>query len=156
MLLGDVSETYTDLVTVVFSSTIAAKAWLASAALVLALVQVTTAARIYRKLNFLPKRGRAIARVHRWSGRLAFLLTLPVFFHCVTILGFQSPDTRVVLHSLVGTFFYGVFAAKVLIVRDHSLPGWALPTAGLTLASTLAVLWLSSSLWYFTTVRFGF
>ena len=156
MLLGDVSETYTDLVTVVFSSTIAAKAWLASAALVLALVQITTAARMYRKLNFLPKRGRAIARVHRWSGRLAFLLTLPVFFHCVTILGFQTPDPRVVLHSLVGTFFYGVFAAKVLIVRDHSLPGWALPTAGLTLASTLAVLWLSSSLWYFTSVRFGF
>ncbi len=59
LLLGDVSETYSDLVTIVFSSTIAAKAWLASAALVLALVQVTTAARIYRKLNFLPKRGRA-------------------------------------------------------------------------------------------------
>jgi hypothetical protein len=44
----------------------------------------------------------------------------------------------------------------VLIVRDRSLPGWALPTAGLTLASMLAVLWLTSSLWYFTTVRFGF
>ena len=59
-------------------------------------------------------------------------------------------------HSLVGTFFYGVFAAKVLIVRDHSLPRWALPTAGLTLASMLVALWVTSSLWYFTTVRFGF
>ena len=156
MLLGDVSETYTDLVTTVFSSTIAAKAWLASAALVLALVQVTTAARIYRKLSFLPKRGRAISRVHRWSGRTAFLLTLPVFFHCVTILGFQTPTARVAAHSLIGTFFYGVFAAKVLIVRDRALPGWALPTAGLTLASLLGLLWLTSSLWYFTTVRFGF
>jgi hypothetical protein len=155
MLLGDVSETYTDLVTTVFSSTIAAKAWLASAALVLALVQVTTAARIYGRVSFLPERGPAIARLHRWSGRLAFLLTLPVFFHCVTILGFQTPDTRVAVHSLVGTFFYGVFAAKVLIVRDRSLPGWALPTAGITLASILAALWLTSSLWYFTTVRFG-
>ena len=156
MLLGDVSETYTDLVTTVFSSTIAAKAWLASAALVLAVVQVTTAARIYGRLSFLPERGSTISRVHRWSGRIAFLLTLPVFFHCVTILGFQTPDTRVAVHSLVGTFFYGVFAAKVLIVRDRSLPGWALPTAGLTLASTLGLLWLTSSLWYFTTVRFGF
>jgi hypothetical protein len=153
--LADVSETYTDLVTIVFSSTIAAKAWLASAALVLALVQVTTAARIYGRLSFLPEPGPAISRVHRWSGRAAFLLTLPVFFHCVTILGFQTPDTRVAVHSLVGTFFYGVFAAKVLIVRDRSLPGWALPTAGLTLASILGVLWLTSSLWYFTTVRFG-
>ena len=155
MLLADVSETYTDLVTTVFSSTIAAKAWLATAALFLALVQVTTAARIYGRLSFLPERGAAIARVHRWSGRTAFLVTLPVFFHCITILGFQTPDMRVAVHALVGTFFYGVFAAKVLIVRDRSLPGWALPTAGLTLASMVGLLWLTSSLWYFTTVRFG-
>ena len=103
-----------------------------------------------------PSAAPTIARVHRWSGRIAFLCTLPVFFHCVTILGFQTPDARVAVHAIVGTFFYGVFAAKVLIVRDRSLPGWALPTAGLTLASMLAVLWLTSSLWYFTTVRFGF
>ena len=156
MLLASVSETYTDLVTTVFSSTIAAKAWFATAAVVLALVQVTTAARIYGRLSFLPERGAAVARIHRWSGRIALLFTLPVFFHCVTILGFQTPDARVAVHAIVGTFLYGVFAAKVLIVRDHSLPGWALPTAGLTLASMLVVLWLTSSLWYFTTVRFGF
>ena len=156
MPLADVAETYTDLVTTVFSSTIAAKAWFATAAVVLALVQVTTAARIYGKLAFMPERGATVARIHRWSGRLAFLCTLPVFFHCVTILGFQTPDARVAIHSLVGTFLYGVFAAKVLIVRDRSLPSWALPTAGLTLASLLVALWLSSSLWYFTTVRFGF
>ncbi|HLF69128.1 MAG TPA: DUF6529 family protein [Gaiellaceae bacterium] len=156
MPLADVSETYTDLVTLVFSSTIAAKAWLATAAVALAIVQVTTAARIYGRLRFLPERGAAIARAHRWSGRLALLCTLPVFFHCVTILGWQTPNARVALHSLAGTFVYGVFVAKVLIVRDRALPAWALPTAGLTLASTLLVLWLSSSLWYFTTVRFGF
>jgi len=154
--IAGVAETYTDLVTTVFSSTIAAKAWFASAALILALVQVTTAARIYGKLSFLPERGPTIARIHRWSGRIAFLCTLPVFFHCVTILGFQTPDARVAIHSIVGTFVYGVFVAKVLIVRDHSLPGWALPTAGLSLASILVVLWLTSALWYFTTVRFGF
>ena len=156
MTIAGVAETYTDLVTTVFSSTIAAKAWFATAALILALVQVTTAARIYGKLSFLPERGPTIARIHRWSGRIAFLCTLPVFFHCVTILGFQTPDARVAIHSIVGTFVYGVFVAKVLIVRDHSLPGWALPTAGLSLASVLVVLWLTSALWYFTTVRFGF
>jgi uncharacterized protein DUF6529 len=154
--LADVSGTYTDIVTTVFSSTIVAKAWLATAAVILALVQVTTAARIYGRVNFLPERGRAIAGVHRWSGRVAFLFTLPVFFHCVTILGFQTPDVRVAAHSLLGTFVYGVFAAKVLIVRDRSLPGWALPVAGATLASTLGFLWLTSSWWYFFNVRFGF
>jgi Family of unknown function (DUF6529) len=156
VFLADVAERYTDFVTTVFSSTIAFKAWFATGALVLAIVQVTTAVRIYGKLSFLPERGPAIARTHRWSGRAAFLLTLPVFFHCVTILGFRTPDLRVALHALVGTFFYGVFAAKVLIVRDRTLPAWALPTAGLTLASMLAVLWVTSSLWYFTNVRFGF
>ena len=156
MLIAGVAERYTDLVTTVFSSTIAMKAWFATAALALAGVQVITAARIYGRVNFLPERGPAIARVHRWSGRLAFVCTLPVFFHCVTILGFQTPDARVAIHSIVGTFLYGVFVAKVLIVRDHSLPSWALPTAGLTLASLLLVLWLTSSLWYFTTVRVGF
>ena len=156
MLLADVSETYTDIVTSVFSSTIAAKAWFATAAAILALLQVTTAARIYGRLSFLPERGPAVATMHRWSGRVAFLCTLPVFFHCVTILGFQAPDARVAIHSLLGTFLYGVFVAKVLIVRDRSLPAWALPAAGLTLASMLVAIWLSSSLWYFTTVRFGF
>jgi Family of unknown function (DUF6529) len=156
VLLADVSEVYTDIVTTVFSSTIVAKAWLATAAFALAFVQVTTAARIYGKLTFLPVRGRTVARIHRWSGRLAFLFTLPVFFHCVTILGFQTPDVRVAAHSLLGTFIYGVFAAKVLIVRDRSLPGWMLPAAGATLASTLGLVWLTSSWWYFFNVRFGF
>jgi Family of unknown function (DUF6529) len=156
MLLADVSETYADIVTTVFSSTIAAKAWFATAAVALAVVQVTTGARMFGKLRFLPFRGPRVAFVHRWSGRLAFLFTLPVFFHCVTILGFQTPDARVAIHSTVGSFVYGVFAAKVLIVRDRSLPGWALPAAGATMASVLGVLWLTSSLWYFTRVEFGF
>ena len=156
MLLADVAESYTDLVTTVFSSTIAAKAWFATGGARAGRRAGHDSCAHLRRLSFLPDRGPAIARLHRWSGRVAFLLTLPVFFHCVTILGFQTPDARVALHSLVGTFLYGVFAAKVLVVRDHSLPRWALPTAGLTLASMLVVLWLTSSLWYFTTVRFGF
>jgi hypothetical protein len=154
--LADVNETYTDLITTVFSSTIAFKAWFATAALAFVVVQLLTAARIYGRVGFLPERGPAIATTHRWSGRIAFLLTLPVFFHCVTILGFQTPDARVAVHSLAGTFVYGAFAAKVIIVRDRELPGWALPAAGLTLASILVVLWLTSALWYFTNVRFGF
>jgi hypothetical protein len=156
VLLGDVNETYTDIMTAVFSSTIAAKAWLATAAIMLALVQVTTASRMYGKLGFLRFGGAWVAPVHRWSGRLAFLCTLPVFFHCVTILGFQTPDTRVAVHALAGSFVYGVFAAKVLIVRDRGLPAWALPAAGITMASVLALIWATSSLWYFTNVELGF
>lgn len=156
MPLGDVNETYTDLVTAVFSSTIAAKAWFATAAVALAAVQVTTAARIYGRLDFLPERGATVATVHRWSGRLAFVCTLPVFFHCVTMLGFETPDARVTVHAVAGSFVYGVFAAKLLVIRWKGYPHWVLPALGGSLAAVLTTLWLTSSLWYFTNVRFGF
>ena len=71
-----------------------------------------------------------VAGVHRWSGRLALLVTTPIVFHCVFILGFQTDSTRVAIHSIVGSFLYGVFAVKVLFVRDHHFyPSWVLPLA---------------------------
>src|ERR671926_150429 len=57
--------------------------------------------------------------VHRISGRLAFLVSLPVAYHCLYQLGFQHTSTRVLLHSIFGCLFYGAFAAKVLIVRSR-------------------------------------
>jgi hypothetical protein len=158
MLIADVNSNYTSIVTSVFSTTIAAKAWFATAAIVLALVQITTAARLWGHLQpVIRLSAPTVKRVHRWSGRLAFLFTLPVLFHCVFILGFQTDDTRIAIHSIVGSFLYGVFAVKVLFVRQHhSYPGWALPVAGGTLFALLGTLWATSSLWYFTTINFGF
>ena len=46
-MLASVSSTYSDILTSVFSSTIAAKAWLASVAVLLGVVQVSTGARIF-------------------------------------------------------------------------------------------------------------
>jgi hypothetical protein len=153
----DVASSYADLMTSVFSTPIAGKAWFATAAIVLALVQVSTAARMWGHLRGLVRLGDAgAATVHRWSGRLAVLCTLPVVFHCVFILGFQTSDLRVAVHSIVGSFVYGVLAAKLLAVRAHGYPGWVLPAAGGTLFASLAVLWLTSSLWYFTNVELGF
>ena len=155
--LIDVSGTYTDAVTSVFSSTIAFKSWFATAAVVLAVVQVLTASRMWGKLQrVIPLSFPVAKRIHRWSGRLAVVCTLPVFFHCVFILGFQTPDTRVAVHSVVGTFIYGVFVAKMLVIREKGYPHWVLPVAGSTMATMLVVLWATSSLWYFTNVRFGF
>ncbi len=156
-LTMDVASGYSDLVETVFSSTIAAKAWLATIAIAFALVQIATAARIYGRLaGVIPARPQTVARVHRWSGRLAILFTLPIVFHCVFIIGFQTGDARVLTHSLVGTFFYGVFAAKMVIVKDHDFPRWVLPVAGGLLFTLLTVLWVTSSYWYFREVRFGF
>ena len=159
MHLADVSSRYTDLVETVFSSAITGKAWLATGAVVLAGVQVLTASRMWGKLQrVVPLSFDMSRRVHRWSGRVAFLLTLPVFFHCVTILGFQTPDARVAAHSIAGSFLYGVLAAKLLVIRHHSrnYAPWVLPVLGGSLAGVLTALWLTSSLWYFTNVRFGF
>jgi uncharacterized protein DUF6529 len=158
-MVASVNSTYTDIVTSVFSSAIAGKVWFASLAIFFALIQIVTATRIYGKLRgILPGSvlGVKIGTIHRWSGRIAFLCTLPVAFHCIFILGFQSYDTRVLVHSLLGSFFYGFFAVKVFVVRDHSLPGWALPVAGGTLFTVLVSLWATSSFWYFTTIRVGF
>jgi hypothetical protein len=156
-VFADVNSSYTSIVTSVFSSTIAAKAAFATAAVLLACLQLATAARIYGRLRSVVRLPDAVvARVHRYSGRLALLCTLPPVFHCVFILGFQTASTRVAIHSVVGSFFYGLFAAKVLFVRDHSYPSWVLPLAGGSLFLVLATLWVTSGYWYYTTVRFGF
>ena len=157
MPLADVSSTYTDIVEGVFSTTIAGKAWLATGAVTLAIVQVLTASRMWGKLKrVVPLSFRTAKRIHRWSGRLAVLLTIPVFFHCVTMLGFKTPDARVAVHSIAGSFVYGVLAAKLLVIRWKGYPHWVLPVLGGSLAAVLTTLWLTSSLWYFTRVRFGF
>lgn len=156
-VVADVASSYEDIMTTVFSSAIAGKAWLATFAVVLVIVQLSTAARIFGKVQgVIPLSSATASVVHRWSGRLAFLFTLPIVFHCVMILGFQTTDTRVAIHSVIGSLFYGAFAAKILFVKDHRFPGWVLPTAGGSLAAGLVLLWITSSYWYFTEIQFGF
>ena len=133
-----------------FSDTLHMKVWLASAALLLGFFQLLTAARIYDLLRFPPK-GRFYNVVHRWSGRVAIALTVPVAYHCIFLLGFGTYDTRVYLHSALGSTIYGTFMAKVLFVRSSRFPGWALPIAGGVLFTTLLGLWLTSAFWFFST-----
>ncbi|MGZ4352459.1 MAG: DUF6529 family protein [Gaiellaceae bacterium] len=130
-----------------FSDPIHMKAGLATAVVLLAGLQVFTAAWIFRKLPW--RRPRWIGRAHRWSGRLAFALTLPVAYHCIFKLGFRSPDARVLAHSLLGCAVYGGFAAKVTSVRLRRLPGAALPIAGGLLFALLIGVWYSSALWLY-------
>ncbi|HVD25441.1 MAG TPA: DUF6529 family protein [Gaiellaceae bacterium] len=157
MPFSSVESRYIDLVTSVFSTPIAFKAWFATAAALFAVVQVLTGARIFGKLTgIVPVPPPRVNRIHRWSGRLAILCTLPVAFHCIFILGFQTDGARVLIHSLLGTFIYGVVAIKLFFVHDRDHPRWTLPLVGGTLFTVLALLWSTSSLWYFTQVRFGF
>ena len=93
---------------------------------------------------------------HRWSGRAAVLLTVPVAVHCLYALGFDGYSPRVLLHSLFGCFFYGAFVAKMLVLSRDDTPGWALPVLGGAVFTALTALWLTASLWFFTTVGITF
>jgi mono/diheme cytochrome c family protein len=130
-----------------FSDPVHLKAGFATAAVALACFQLFSAAWIFRKLPW--KRPRWIGRAHRWSGRLAFAFTLPVAYHCIFKLGFQTPDGRVIAHSLLGCFVYGAFAAKVTVVRVHGYPRWTLPLAGGVLFAVLIGVWYTSALWLY-------
>jgi uncharacterized protein DUF6529 len=137
-----------------FSDTLHMKAWLITAALLLALGQLLTASHIYELLRFPPK-GRFYHVLHRWSGRTAILLTLPVAYHCIFLLGFGTDDTRVYIHSLLGSSLYGAFLAKVLVVRSNGFQSWVLPIGGGVLFAVLLGLWLTSTFWFFRIVGIG-
>ncbi|MGV9303531.1 MULTISPECIES: DUF6529 family protein [unclassified Nonomuraea] len=134
-----------------FSGALAMKSWLTTGVFLLAIVQVVSALSMWGKL------GVSIpAWVHRWSGRLAFVLSVPVAFHCLYALGLQFDAPRVLVHSLLGCFFYGVFVAKMLALPRRGLPGWSLPVLGGTAFAALVGLWLTSSFWFFTAVGVTF
>jgi hypothetical protein len=131
-----------------FSSPLYAKAWLTTAAVVFAIVQLGTGIRITR--------GAAapawMSAVHRWSGRIAILLTVPVIVHCIYALGFQTYSARVYAHCVLGCIFYGAFVAKMLsLVQRDSMPRWVLPVLGGVVFVSLIALWATSALWLFTT-----
>lgn len=132
-----------------YLAAVALKSLLASAVLGLAALQVLLALWMYRKLPLAGEPPRPVRRAHRLAGFALFALSLPVAVHCLIAYGVQLTSVRVAVHSLAGCFFYGAFAAKVLLVQARRLPGWVLPAAGGTLAVTVAVLWYSSALWFY-------
>jgi hypothetical protein len=131
-----------------FSDPFYMKAWLASAALVLAFGQLITAAGMYGWLRISPETW-FYHIVHRWSGRLAIALTLPVAFNCLFDLGLSPMDMRIMIHAILGAFIYGIFVAKFLLLRVDRAPGWILPVLGSALFSTVLGLWLTSAYWWF-------
>ncbi|HVS29061.1 MAG TPA: DUF6529 family protein [Solirubrobacteraceae bacterium] len=134
-------------ITLGFTTTITMKVWLATIAVGFAVVQMLSALWMYGRL---PLGGAPswLGSVHRISGRLAFLVSLPVAYHCLYQLAFQHSSARVLAHSILGCAFYGAFAAKVVVVRSRNLPGIALPIAGGLTFALLVAIWVTSGLWY--------
>ena len=121
-------------------------------------MQVLTASRMWGKLKrVVPLSFATAKRIHRWSGRLARALHDPGLLPLRHDARLQDTRTRASpIHSIAGSFVYGVLAAKLLVIRWKGYPHWVLPVLGGSLAAVLTTLWLTSSLWYFTNVRFGF
>lgn len=124
------------------------KSWLATGLLALALLQLVTALWIYRKLP-LPRPPHHLTRFHRGVGLAAIVVSLPIAYHCLFAYGFSSFNARVLVHSVVGCFFYGAIAAKIFVVRSRGRTSWMLPLAGGTLFSLVVLLWYTSAFWYF-------
>jgi Family of unknown function (DUF6529) len=136
-----------------FSSPATVKAWLASGALVLAVVQFVSSLIMYGKVPWISA-PRWISGLHRWSGRIAFILTVIVAVHCLYALGFESFDARVLAHSIAGCLFFGVFTAKMLSLTRRGTPSWVLPALGGLAFALLVLIWFTSAFWFFS--FFGF
>ncbi|GEL16780.1 DUF6529 family protein [Pseudonocardia asaccharolytica] len=134
-----------------FSGTLSVKTWLATAAFVFAMVQLGSALVMFGRIPGVAGPSW-LGGLHRWSGRIAVLLTVPVVVHCLYALGFQYGSPRVLAHSLLGCLFYGAFVTKMLVLIRRGLPGWVLPAVGGLVFAGLTGLWLTSALWVFTTV----
>ena len=135
-----------------FTSTLHFKAWLTTLAVLLAIGQLFGGLWMFGKLP-LGSAPTWVGPAHRIAGSLALLVSLPVAYHCLWSLGFNPGDGtgRQFWHSLFGCAFYGAFATKVLAVRSHRMPGWALPVVGGLVFTVLVLLWLTSSFWFFRT-----
>ena len=150
-LYGRAHEPQSDLaITLGFADTITMKVWLTTIAVLFALVQIFSALWMYGRLPF-ESRPSWLANAHRISGRIAFLFTLPVAYHCLYQLAFQDTTTRVLAHSLLGCLFYGAFATKVTIIHMPGRAGVWLPVLGGTVFALLVATWVTSGLWYITT-----
>jgi hypothetical protein len=146
-----VHEPATDLsITLGFADTITMKVWLTTIAVLFALFQLFSALWMYGRLP-LASRPSWLADAHRISGRLAFLFTLPVAYHCLYQLAFQTTTTRVLAHSVLGCLFYGAFATKITIIHMPGRAGVWLPAIGGTVFTLLVITWVTSGLWYMTT-----
>jgi hypothetical protein len=133
-----------------FSGMLQLKSWLATAALVLVVVQVMTALWMWGRLPGVGPAPAWLGGMHRWSGSVAFVLTLPVAVHYVWSLGFVTTTPRVLAHGLLGCAFYGAYASKMLGLRVRGLPARAVPVLGGSVFTLFLLVCTTSAAWFFT------
>jgi len=132
-----------------FEHLVVVKSWLTVAAAFFALVQLASALVMYGRIPGLAA-PPWIGALHRWSGRAAFFLAVPVAVFCLYGIGFQDYNLRVLAHSLLGCLFFGVFTVKMLVLTRRGIAGWVLPVLGGLAVTALVAISFTSAVWYFT------
>jgi hypothetical protein len=133
-----------------FEHLIAVKSWMAATAAFFLLVQLASALVMYGRIRWITAPSW-IGTLHRWSGRIAFLIAVPVGVFCLYGIGFQHYDARSLLHSLFGCLFFGAFTVKMLVLTKRGVAGWVLPLMGGIVFTLLVGAVLTSAVWYFAT-----
>lgn len=133
-----------------FSSLKSMKSFLATISFGLIVLQVVSALAMFGRLPRLRIVPKWVPFAHRWSGTTAFVVSLPVAYHCLWALGLKSGETRAMVHGLFGCAFYGAMTTKLLALRAERVPRWSIPVVGSVLVTTFTALWLTSALWFYT------
>lgn len=128
-----------------FSSTLSMKVWLGTAAAVCVTVALVAALRGGTSAEGGADDGLA---AHRVAARLAFLLSLPVAYHCLWSLGFQDTNGRVLVHSIFGCAFYGAYAAWATGIRIDGLSRRSVVLLSGALFATFVLAWWVSAFWF--------
>ena len=135
-----------------FSGSQQLKVWATTVAVLLAIVQLVTALRMYGRIAFPAETPPWFGQLHRLSGTWAFIFTLPVGYTCLWSFGWNggSGDARTLIHSFLGCLFYGAFAAKIFVLRSKPGPKWVLPVLGGTVFTVLMGLFATSAVWFWS------
>lgn len=131
------------------TDTLPLKSGLTSVVLGLAAVQLGLALWIYGRLPRISTAPPHVARIHRITGMVLILVSIPVAYHCMFAYGVQTLDTRIVVHSMAGCILYGALLGKVVVVRSTRLPTWMLPIAGGLLVGIVVILFYTAAFWYY-------
>lgn len=134
-----------DFVVTGFASVAGWKSAFASVTMALVIVQVSLGLRLTGRVGPRVAPPPWAHDLHRLVGTVAFGISIPVAFHCIWAVGYQSSDSRLAVHSLFGCVAYGSYVAKIMTARTADRPQWALPAAGSLLGIMMLTVWWSSA-----------
>jgi hypothetical protein len=110
----------------------------------LAGAQVFLAARLWRASTFPPVKPEGAAKAHVWLGRVTLVLAVLVAISCIAGPAGPVSPTRVLLHSIFGTFVFVVLATKFTVLRVLKRGYGVLPVVGTLLFLSFGAIWATS------------